>query len=161
MHRLWAIVGVWLALGAADVRADEVEEAIAAAWADSEAGRCEQAWRRLSAIEGLESRAALLAGQCQIRRGRHAEALALLDGVRAASDLTPEQRGDVELYRGVALFHLERYAQADAALDTLATAHEGWIDELLGALDAAEIDTMAALTERALTEHGTGGGKTE
>ncbi|MHA7838179.1 MAG: hypothetical protein ACX98W_12060 [bacterium] len=118
MHRLWAIVGVWLALGAADVRADEVEEAIAAAWADSEAGRCEQAWRRLSAIEGLESRAALLAGQCQIRRGRHAEALALLDGVRAASDLTPEQRGDVELYRGVALFHLERYAQADAALET-------------------------------------------
>jgi DNA-binding MarR family transcriptional regulator len=45
------------------------------------------------------------------------------------------------------------------AFDTLATAHEAWIDELLGALDASEIETMAALTERALTEKGTEKGK--
>lgn len=45
------------------------------------------------------------------------------------------------------------------AFDTLATAHEAWIDELLGAFDADEIETMAALTERALTRPATQKGK--
>lgn len=118
MRRLWAMVGVIVALGAAEARADEVEEAIAAALADSEKGECEQAYRRLASIEGLESRARLLAGQCRIRQGLYPEALADLDRIRAASDLGPEQRGDVELYRAVALFHLERYTEAEASLES-------------------------------------------
>ena len=37
-----------------------------------------------------------------------------------------------------------------SAFNVLASAHEGWIDDLLGALDEGDIQTMAALTDRAL-----------
>ncbi len=96
--------------------ADPVEEALAAAKADVDAGRCEQAVERLAPMEGLQNRARLLGGLCLIRTARYPEALASLDRARGARDLTASQVGDVELYRGVALYHLERYAEASAAL---------------------------------------------
>jgi tetratricopeptide (TPR) repeat protein len=99
-------------------QADQIEEAIAAALEESNQGRCDQALRRLTAAQGLESRGRLLAGQCYIRQGLYPEALAELDRARTARDLDSEQMGDVELYRGVALFHLERYTEADAALES-------------------------------------------
>ena len=112
-------IGLSLALslpGAAS--AGPVEDAMSQARQDVEQGRCEQAAARLRGIGGLESRAALLAVQCQIRTGLYPEALTSLDRIRGADDLPREQVGDVELYRGVALYHLERYAEAAAALDS-------------------------------------------
>lgn len=108
--------GLGLSLGSSAASAATVEEALAAAREDFERGRCEQAAARLSGLEGLASRADLLAAQCQIRAGLYPEALIHLDRVRGARDLSREQVGDVELYRGVALYHLERYAEAGAAL---------------------------------------------
>ena len=98
--------------------AGPVEDALSAARQDVEQGRCEQAERRLADLPGLEARARLLAGQCQIRAGLYPEALNSLEAIRGDRDgLTPEQVGDVELYRGVALYHLERYTEAAAALE--------------------------------------------
>ncbi len=101
---------------AGSAAADPVEDALAAAKADVDAGRCEQAADRLAPMEGLQNRARLLGGLCLIRTGRYPEALASLDRARGARDLTASQVGDAELYRGVALYHLERYAEASAAL---------------------------------------------
>ncbi|MEM9178004.1 MAG: tetratricopeptide repeat protein, partial [Myxococcota bacterium] len=98
--------------------AGPVDDALRQARQDVEQGRCEQAAARLRGIGGLETRAALLAGQCQIRTGLYPEALTSLDRIRGASDLSRQQVGDVELYRGVALYHLERYAEAAAAFDS-------------------------------------------
>ncbi len=112
------ILGVGLTTFPGLATAGPVEEAVAAAKRDVETGRCEQAYRRLASIDGLESRARLLAGQCRIRAGLYPEALGDLDLARGGRDLTSGQVGDVELYRGVALYHLERYSEAAAALDT-------------------------------------------
>jgi tetratricopeptide (TPR) repeat protein len=106
----------WGSIAAGVAAADPVEDALQAAREDVEQGRCEQAQERLAAIEGLANRARLLGGQCLIRTGRYPEALASLDRARGARDLTAAQVGDVELFRGVALYHLERYAEASAAL---------------------------------------------
>lgn len=106
-------------IAAEPVRAatDPVEEALAAARADVEGGRCDDAQARLAPIAGLENRARLLGGLCLIRAGRYPEALENLDRARGARDLSGSQVGDVELYRGVALYHLERYAEATTALE--------------------------------------------
>lgn len=110
-------LGWCCALGAATAgQAGEVEDALDAAQRDLMRGRCDAVERRVAAVEGLADRARLLAGQCEIRAGRYPEALERLDGVRGARSLTPTQVGDVELYRAIALYHLERYAEADAAL---------------------------------------------
>ncbi len=122
MRRGWtaSAIGVigfaWGSIAAGVAAADPVEDALKAAREDVEQGRCEQAQERLEAIEGLTNRARLLGGQCLIRTGRYPEALASLDRARGAQDLTAAQVGDVELFRGVALYHLERYAEASAAL---------------------------------------------
>jgi tetratricopeptide (TPR) repeat protein len=120
----WTAPGVSTALAvlaicsvvAGQAAADPIEDALSAARADVESGRCEQAQERLAPIAGLQNRARLLGGLCLIRTGRYAEALASLDRARGARDLTGAQVGDVELYRGVALYHLERYSEATAAL---------------------------------------------
>jgi len=111
------ILGIGLASLPEPASAGPIDDAVAAAMADVEQGRCQEAYRRLAAIEGLESRALLLSGQCRIRTGLYPEALNDLDRVRGDRSLTSEQVGDVELYRGVALYHLERYTEAAAALD--------------------------------------------
>ena len=112
-------MGLSLALSLPGVAAaGPVDDAMRQARQDVEQGRCEQAAARLRGFAGLESRAALLAAQCQIRTGLYPEALTSLDRVRGATDLSREQVGDVELYRGVALYHLERYAEAGAAFDS-------------------------------------------
>lgn len=111
------LLGLGLSAFAAPALAGPVEDAIARAREDVAQGRCEQAYRRLADLEGLRTRAHLLAGQCRIRAGLYPEALADLDRARGRRDLTSRQIGDVELYRGVALYHLERYAEAAAALD--------------------------------------------
>ena len=95
IKRLVSGLGVSLALfvpataalpGAA--AAGPADEAMSQAREDVEQGRCEQASARLRGIDGLESRAALLAGQCQIREGLYPEALNSLDAVRGAADLS-------------------------------------------------------------------------
>ncbi len=117
----WASIGA----GAAAAATDPVQDALQAAREDALQGRCEQAQERLAPIDGLANRARLLGGQCLIRTGRYPEALASLDRARGARDLTAAQVGDVELFRGVALYHLERYAEASAAL----TSAEGLTSE--------------------------------
>ena len=116
VHTLWLVVAAILTFGwgiagvaSAD---DEVDAAIAAA----NAGRCDEAFRALSGKDGLESRARLLVAECRIRTGLYPEALNDLDRIRGASDLSSTQVGDVELYRAVAFYHLERYTEAQAAL---------------------------------------------
>ncbi len=99
-------------------RSQTVSDAIADARSDIDAGRCDRALQKLSALEGLESRARLLVAQCRIRKGLYPDALADLDRARGDRDLTTQQVGDIELYRGVALYHLERYTEAAAALDS-------------------------------------------
>ena len=101
------------------------------------AGGCTASGLRRSRV-----RAALLAGQCQIRTGLYPEALASLDRVRSARDLSREQFGDVEFYRGVALYHLERYAEAGAAFD----GARGLTGE-----EARALYTGASCSERATT----------
>jgi tetratricopeptide (TPR) repeat protein len=97
--------------------ADEIDDTIAAAMSDADQGRCDEALGRLVEVDGLENRARLLAGQCRVRAGLYPEALADLDRARDGHDLNPEQVGDVELYRAIALYHLERFTEAAAALD--------------------------------------------
>lgn len=106
-----------LAAPAAHAADESVEAVLEAARADAEAGRCEQAQARLAPLAGMQNRARLLGGLCLIRRGHYSEALANFDRARGARDLTPAQLGDIELYRGVALYHLERYSEASAAFD--------------------------------------------
>lgn len=119
-----ALVGLMLAFGLVavaqprDASAGPVEDALEAARIEIDAGQCDRAATRLSAIPGLEARARLAEGQCHIKAGRYPEALDALAAVRGDRDgLSPEQLGDVELYRGVALYHLERYGEARTALD--------------------------------------------
>ncbi len=98
--------------------ADDVDDEVGGAIAAANAGRCDEAFRALSGSDGLESRARLLVAQCRIRAGLYPEAINDLERIRGARDLTPVQVGDVELYRAVALYHLERYTEASAALAT-------------------------------------------
>ena len=122
MRRGWgastigACVFIVTSAWAGSAAADPVDDTLKAAKADVDAGRCEQAASRLEPIEGLQNRARLLGGLCLIKTGRYPEALANLDRARGARDLTATQVGDVELYRGVALYHLERYSESSAAL---------------------------------------------
>ncbi len=97
--------------------ANEIDDTIAAAMDDADEGRCDAALERLVEVDGLASRARLLAGQCRVRAGLYPEALADLDRARDGHDLNSEQVGDVELYRAIALYHLERFTEAAAALD--------------------------------------------
>jgi tetratricopeptide (TPR) repeat protein len=97
--------------------ANEIDDTIAVAMDDADQGRCDEALERLVEVDGLESRARLLAGQCRVRAGLYPEALADLDRARDGRDLNAEQVGDVELYRAIALYHLERFTEAAAALD--------------------------------------------
>lgn len=140
-------------LGATPALAGEVDDAIAAAIQDVEQGRCDAAYGRLSGWPSLEHRARLLAGQCRIRQGHYPEALVDLDRARGAADLMPEQIGDVELYRGVALYHLERYTEASAALDRAAglTSEEAQLELYRGliALRDGDSDRAAPSLERA------------
>jgi tetratricopeptide (TPR) repeat protein len=111
---VFASVALWSGGVAA---AEGVEEAIASAMQEAEQGRCDGAVQRLADIEGLEARAALLSGRCRIGQGLYPEALADLDRVRGDRELSVRQQGDVELYRAVALYHLERFTEAESALE--------------------------------------------
>lgn len=125
MRKQWAIIGGVLILGTSlivlaspgDANAGPVEDAIAGAREDVRQGRCDQAYQRLASIGGLEVRAKLLAGECRIRAKLYPEALSDLDQIRGDQSLNSEQIGDVELYRGIALYHLERYADSSTAID--------------------------------------------
>jgi tetratricopeptide (TPR) repeat protein len=108
----WGIVETAVA-----VPGEAVSDTIATAMNDANQGRCEEAFRRLMGVDGLESRARLLAGRCRIDVGLYPEALADLDRARDGDDLDSEQIADVELYRAIALYHLERYTESSAALD--------------------------------------------
>jgi tetratricopeptide (TPR) repeat protein len=115
----WAMIGTVLAFGWAmpdNVSATEVDDALAAAIDAADQGRCDEATRRLAGIDGLKDWARLLSGQCYVRAKLYSEALSDLDRIREGSNLSAAQVGDVELYRGVALYHLERFAEASAAL---------------------------------------------
>ncbi|MCA9506471.1 MAG: tetratricopeptide repeat protein [Spirochaetaceae bacterium] len=156
MRQVGKAIGGLLAsaiLGATPALAGEVDDAIAAAIQDVEQGRCDAAYGRLSGWPSLEHRARLLAGQCRIRQGHYPEALVDLDRARGAADLMPEQIGDVELYRGVALYHLERYTEASAALDRAAglTSEEAQLELYRGliALRDGDSDRAAPSLERA------------
>ena len=120
MRRFWGIVGtsIVIGMGAHAAFAGPVEDALAKATLEAEAGRCEEAVRRIEAIDGLGSRAHLVGGQCQIGQGRYAEALAAFERADRAGDLSERQMGDLELHRGIALFHLERFGEAEKALDS-------------------------------------------
>jgi tetratricopeptide (TPR) repeat protein len=125
----WAIFGVILGIGcgfvstasATDVGDGDsignIDNAIEVAIEAVRDGRCDEAYQALAPIEGLEDRARLLSGQCRVRAGLYPEALVDLDRARDGDELDSTQRGDVELYRGVALYHLERFPEASAALD--------------------------------------------
>ena len=96
----------------------DLERTIEAAMADAAAGRCEEVARRFEPFfPELESRAMLLRGECRVRQQMYPEALADLDRARTLGSLSDTQRGEAELYRGISLYHLERYAAAREALD--------------------------------------------
>jgi tetratricopeptide (TPR) repeat protein len=157
LRNQWAIIISILAIsgfspiGAAF--AGVVDDAVAAAKKDADEGRCADALERLVGIEGFESRAHLMAAECEIRESRYAEALAQLDPIVGANDLSRAQQGDVELYRGVSLYHLERFTEASSALDKArgATRHEAQLNLYIGllALRAGDNDRAAPALERA------------
>lgn len=135
--------------GAADDTAEVIRQAIEAA----ESGRCAEAFDLLSTAENLASRARLLAAQCRVRAGLYPEALNDLNRIRGASDLTPTQVGDVEAYRAVAFYHLERYTEAEAALGRAEglTSQEAQVSLYIGliALRNGENDRAAPALESA------------
>jgi tetratricopeptide (TPR) repeat protein len=153
IRTLRAMGVVLLAFGATQATAQDVEGAIRAAIADAEQGRCDEAYRRLSSIEGLESRARFLAGRCRVQQGLYPEALADLDRARAAGGESSELQGDIELYRGIALYHLERTTEASAALDAAdgRTREEAQLALYHGmiALQRGQTDRAAPLLESA------------
>lgn len=118
MKVLWAVVCASLMMGApAMVHAGAVEDALAASVEDAQAGRCDDAVGRLSKIDGLLSRALLLGGRCRVDQSDYVAALSDFENAEAAGGLTDSQIGELNLYRAIALFHLERYADAETALD--------------------------------------------
>ena len=133
--------------------ADEIEQAIAAAIQDAGQGRCDDAFKRLAKQPGLENRAHLLAGQCKVRQGLYSEALGDLDGIAGDTSLSPTQTGDADLYRGVALYHLDRFSEAGAALDRAdgKTTERGQLELYRGliALRDGENDRAAPMLESA------------
>ncbi|MFK7894374.1 MAG: tetratricopeptide repeat protein [Myxococcota bacterium] len=153
-HRSIISAGLALWLGIANhAVAAPVDDAVAAAMKDAEQGRCRAAVDRLASMSGLQSRARLLGGQCLVAAGRYPEALADLNEVRGAKDLSSSQVGDVELFRGVALYHLERYTEATSALDaaTGLTAEEAQLSLYRGliALRSGDNDRAAPALETA------------
>ncbi len=146
MRRLGAIVAASLVLGAGAAGAGPIDDAMAAAMLDVEAGRCRQAVRRFASFDDVLARALLLGGQCWVRHGQYLEALSDLDRARSLGNLSNTQLGDVELYRGVALYHLERYSEAEAALDTAAglTAQEAELNLYRGLLALRRNDNQRA-----------------
>jgi tetratricopeptide (TPR) repeat protein len=146
---LWAIVGASLLIGGGAVHAGPVEDALAAAMRDVEAGRCGQAVDRLSRIDGLASRALLVGGRCRVDQGQYPEAISDFDRAVEVGGLTDAQLGELELYRGVALFHLERYGESEAALDR-AEGHT--IDEAQLALYRGMIALRRDDNERAASQ---------
>ena len=156
MHTRLAIIGAILGIICGFVSsafATEVDDAIATAIEAVAEGRCDDAYRVLAPIDGLEDRARLLAGQCRVRAGLYPEALADLDRARSGGELDSTQRGDLELYRAVALYHLERFTEASAALEqaegrTRKTADLALYQGLI-ALRNGEHDRAAPLLESA------------
>ena len=63
MRRLGAIVAASLVLGAGAAGAGPIDDAMAAAMLDVEAGRCRQAVRRFASFDDVLARALLLGGQ--------------------------------------------------------------------------------------------------
>jgi len=96
-----------------------VDDTVATAMDDIDQGRCDEAFRALTVegTDGREGRTRLLAGECRLRVGLYPEALDDLDRAQGESDLSSQQAGDVDLYRAIALYHLERYTEANAALE--------------------------------------------
>jgi tetratricopeptide (TPR) repeat protein len=149
LHRFSAIIGAFLVLCAGYAQpalAGEVEDSIAAAMNDADQSRCAEAYERLAGIEGLEVRARLLAGQCRVRNALYPEALNDLDRIRGSSDLSATQQGNVELYRAVALYHLDRFPESSAAL---AKAEGQTNEEAQFALYSGLVDLRDAHYERA------------
>ena len=109
--------------------AGEVEDALAASLLDVKAGRCAEAAARIDQIDGLESRALALGGRCKADNADYDGALADLDAAAQAGGLAQPQLAELELYRGVSLFHLERYTEAEAALDRAEAAGDGLLAE--------------------------------
>jgi len=144
--RLWAIVAVSFLLGAGAAGAGPVEDAMKAAMLDVEAGRCQQAVRRFASIDDVLARALLLGGQCRVRHGQFLEALSDLDRAKSLGRLSTQQLGAVELYRGISLYHLERYAEAEVALDHAdgSTAEEAQLHLYRGLLALRRNDNQRA-----------------
>ena len=131
------------------VFAASVDEAFEAARQDVEQGRCDQIEARFAEVPGVEARATLLAAQCEIRAGRYPEALNRLEGIRGSRELSSSQVGDAELYRGVALYHLERYSESRTSLEAAdgLTVEEAQLQLYLGLIHLRDGDNERAAPE--------------
>ena len=112
----FALLGV-LSLVATTALAGDRESVVRlrAASLESE-GRCEEAIElaRQAHLDGIhDARIGLVGGRCQVRLLRYSQALATLDEAKAL----PPQLTEIDLYRGIALYHLEDYEAARQALD--------------------------------------------
>ena len=112
----FALLGV-LSLVATTAQAGDRESVVRlrAASLESE-GRCEEAIElaRQAHLDGIhDARIGLVGGRCQVRLLRYSQALATLDEAKAL----PPQLTEIDLYRGIALYHLEDYEAARQALD--------------------------------------------
>jgi tetratricopeptide (TPR) repeat protein len=79
-------------------------------------GRCQEAIElaRQAHLDGiLDARIGLVAGRCEVRLLRYSQALSTLDEAKAL----PPQLAEIDLYRGIALYHLEDFEAARRALD--------------------------------------------
>jgi tetratricopeptide (TPR) repeat protein len=84
-------------------------------------GQCEEAiaLARQAYVDGrYDARIGLVAGRCEVRLKRYPQALATLDEAKAL----PPQMAEIDLYRGIALYHLDDLEAARNALGSVGDA---------------------------------------
>jgi len=115
---LWSACLLFTTAAQAGDREDALRLRATALEAD---GRCEEAiaLARQAYVDGrYDARIGLVAGRCQVRLRRYPQALATLDEAK----VLPPQLAEIDLYRGIALYHLDDLEAARHALGSVADA---------------------------------------
>jgi len=117
-RRVLAFWSVFLLLATA-AQAGDREDALRLRAAALEAeGRCEEAiaLARQGYVDGrYDARIGLVAGRCEVRLKRYPQALTTLDEAK----VLPPQLAEIDLYRGIALYHLDDLEAARNALGSV------------------------------------------
>jgi tetratricopeptide (TPR) repeat protein len=121
-RRACTFLSLFLLLVATVAQAGDREDALRLRATALEAeGRCEEAiaLARQAYVDGrYDARIGLVAGRCEVRLKRYPQALATLDEAKAL----PPPLAEIDLYRGIALYHLDDLEAARQALGSVGDA---------------------------------------